>query len=151
MPTARKLWLFLDHSKKIVQDRPELLKSLAEYTAEQVRGSNDSALYDLLKRYGWDDAHSRFDNSLDIEKLRDGLRKLAERREHKASCVRVSQVGLRNTIKSFAPDTLMAYTLENGFHLDEVPLVPFSVFFDGVVLIADISGMYNYIKCNVFI
>ena len=50
------------------------------------------------------------------------------------------KVGVRNTIKSFAPDLLMSYTLEEGFHTSGLPLTPYSTFFDGVCMLADISG-----------
>jgi class 3 adenylate cyclase len=51
-----------------------------------------------------------------------------------------SHVGKASIVQSFAPDMLLQYALENEFQLHEVKTEPYSVFFDGVVLLADISG-----------
>ena len=139
MPSARKILLFLELHCGVLK-RSELIERLEALTENVLTESNDSHLHDLLKRFGWDTVKSSFGPSLDIEKLTTILRKLTERRTHKVSLVRASQVGLRNTIKSFAPDMLMKYTLDRRNNLDDIPLVPASVFFQGVILLADISG-----------
>ena len=131
--------VFLE-SNMAVLDRVKLMESLAKLTATLLAESNDSPLHDLLKRYGWDATNLCYDPQVDFEKLLTSLRKLTERRDHKVSLIRSSQVGLRNTIKSFAPDMLMAYTIDKKLYLDGEPLEPFSVFLDGVILLADISG-----------
>lgn len=139
MPSAGKILTYLDANKTLM-GRADLIDGLATLTASLLTESNDSPLHDLLKRCGWDTINSCFDPKVDLEKLLNSLRKLTARRDYRASLLRASQVGLRNTIKSFASDMLMAHVLDKKLYLDEVNLEPFSFFFDGVILLADISG-----------
>ena len=53
---------------------------------------------------------------------------------------RASKLSIRNTIKSFAPDMLMTYMLKRMALKDDSAMTPFSTVFDGVCLLADISG-----------
>lgn len=129
---------FLDREK--ISGEIELnsteIQSLNDFTQSVLEASNDSRLHDLLKKYGWNQNEKKYDDKLKIKVLRKGLRLLDSRKENRE--LRVSNVGVRNTIKSFAPDMLMRYAL--GMHTEEKELEPHSIFFDGVCLLADISG-----------
>lgn len=139
MPSVGKLLAFIAENKALHQ-REDFIGRLSTLTVAILAESNDSPLHDLLKRSGFDAVELSYPLDVDVEKLVISLKKLEDRRNHRLSLVRSSQIGLKNTIKSFAPDMLMSYTLEKGFHLDGVSLKPYSVFFDGVCLLADISG-----------
>ena len=123
----------------------ELMCKLNILTAELMSETSDSDFADLLKEYGWstDDIEyrSKDDQAVDVDvgSLIADLKKLTMKRTTKVSTLRASQVGVRNTIKSFAPDMLMIYTLEEMFHTQKT-LTPYSTFFDGVCMLADISG-----------
>lgn len=139
MPSASKIIAFIELERGTLQ-RQEFIDNLGAFTASILSESNDSQLHDLLVRSGFDLDSLTYQLNADIDKLVSSLRKLTDRRNQRMSLVRSSQVGLRNTIKSFAPDMLMAFTLEKKFHLVEASLTPFSVFFNGVCILADISG-----------
>ena len=127
-------------SKGETKKRSELLQHLATLTSDVMIESNDSLLYDLLIKAGFDPTKKQYKPDTDIESIKVDLEALLARRFERRSLGRASQLGLRNTIKSFAPDMLMAYTLSKGFHVEGVSLQPFSVFFEGVCMLADISG-----------
>lgn len=136
---ATTLLSFLDAQKNNV-DPVELVNSLTELTVSVLAETSDSSLLVSLKKCGWNETEHCFNDTVNIETLSNYLRKIILRRNNKLSTLRASQVGHRNTIKSFAPDLLMIYTLEKGFHTHSAELEPFSVVFDGVCLLADISG-----------
>ena len=134
------LLLFLNTHKNSLGET-DLLQRLNVATTDILENSYDSALHVLLNRNGWDESTSSFKPSeLDIETLTSSLRLFIERRRNKASASRASQVDVTNRIKSFAPDLLMNYTLERNARNEKRKLEPFSIFFDGVCLLADISG-----------
>lgn len=136
---AITLLYFLD-SKKGILESAELCRLLTKISASVLQETSDCSLLNCLKKCGWNESYSCYDRPVDVEILSASLRKIIEKREDKLSTFRSSQVGIRNTIKSFASDMLMTYTMEQSFHIDTVQLTPFSVFFDGVCLLADISG-----------
>ena len=118
----------------------ELITKLNILTAELMSETSDPGFADLLKAYGWSkDDHEYQEVDVDVGSLIADLKKLTMKRTNKVSTLRASQVGVRNTIKSFAPDMLMIYTLEEMFHTQKT-LTPYSTFFDGVCMLADISG-----------
>ena len=125
----------------------ELTAKLNILSVELLNETSDSAFADLLKAYGWSTDHHEYRNKddpdqaidVDVGNLIADLKKLTMKRTTKQSTLRASQVGVRNTIKSFAPDLLMIYTLEEMFHTQKT-LTPYSTFFDGVCMLADISG-----------
>ena len=139
MPSATKIISFIEE-KRETSRRQDFIDNLGAFTGSVLVESNDSQLHDLLVRSGFDLSGLTYQPNLDIDKLLGSLQKLTDRRNQRVSLVRSSQAGLRNTIKSFAPDMLMAFTLEKKFHLVEASLTPFSVFFNGVCMLADISG-----------
>jgi hypothetical protein len=136
---ASTLVSFLDSNNDRLEPI-ELTNLLTKLTISVLNDTSDPSFIAALQKSGWDEINSCFSSGPNIEALRISLRKIAERRGNKLSTLRASQVGVRNTIKSFAPDMLMIYTIEKGFHSGAAELSPFSVFFDGVVLLADISG-----------
>ena len=127
-------------SKGETKKRSELLQHLANLTANVMIETNDMLLYELLVKGGYDSTKKQYKPDADVESIKKDLETLLARRFERRSLGRASQIGLRNTIKSFAPDMLMAYTLAKGFHQEGVSLQPFSVFFEGVCMLADISG-----------
>lgn len=140
---ASTLLYFLDSKKGVLQSA-ELDQLLTKISASVLKETSDFSLLNCLKKCGWNELYSCYDHPVDIEILSAYLRKIIEKRDNKLSTLRSSQVGIRNTIKSFAPDMLMMYTMEQSFHIDSVQLAPFSVFFDGVCLLADISGFTRF-------
>ena len=134
------LLLFLDTHKNSLSESV-LIERLNCMTSNILDDSFDSALHTLINKNGWDEStHSFKVGELDIETLCSSLKLFIERRESKTSAIRASQVDVKNRIKSFAPDLLMTYTLERNVRSEKMELEPFSVFFDGVCLLADISG-----------
>jgi hypothetical protein len=130
---------FLKNSTQLQLNATEI-QGLNDLTQAVLEASNDSPLHDLLDKCGWDKNEKQFDDTMRIDVLMNGLHRLHGSRKENNDELRVSQVGQRNTTKSFAPDMLMRYTLEKGMHTRSKELEPFSVFFDGVCLLADISG-----------
>lgn len=139
MSSVSDLLAFIAENE-VSHQREDFIGLLSAQTVAVLRATKDSPLHDLLKRSGFDTLKSSYHLDVDVKKLVISLEKLEDRRNHRLSPVRSSQIVLKNTIKSFAPDMLMSFTLEKGFHLDGVFLKPYSVFFDGVCLLADISG-----------
>ena len=134
------LLLFLDTHKNSLSESV-LIERLNCMTSNILADSFDSALHILINKNGWDENSRSFKiDELDIETLSSSLKLFIERRENKASTIRASQVDVKNRIKSFAPDLLMTYILERNVRSEKIKLEPFSVFFDGVCLLADISG-----------
>ena len=136
---ASTLLYFLD-SKKDSLEPAELGRIFATVTASVLKETSDFSLLNCVKKYGWNEISGRYDDTLKIEALSIDLRKIIGRRDKKPSTLRSSQVGVRNTIKAFVPDILMIHTLEERLHAEAGNLTPFSIFFDGVCLLADISG-----------
>ena len=136
---ASTLLYFLD-CKKGVLDPVQLVLILTDISVSVLRETSDFSLLNCLKKVGWNESNNCYDGDVNIETLSAELRKIIGRRDNKLSSFRASQVGLRNTMKSFVPDLLMVHTIEERFHTESARLTPFSVFFDGVVLLADISG-----------
>ena len=131
------LLAFLEKHIETMEPR-ELIPRLNSLIAAVLEETSDSGLQDLLvDTYGW---KGEFNLKLDVGTLLADLKKLTMKRSNIVSTLRASQVGVRNTIKSFAPDMLMIYTLEEQFHTRDRQLTPYSTFFDGVALLADISG-----------
>jgi hypothetical protein len=115
----------------------DLIPELTKLSASLLADSIDTKLHDLLRRNGFNKTNSTYDDTFDIEKLCKGLNNLTVKR---SSLMRSSQIGIKTNVKSFAPDLLMSCIFEKKLYLDEKGIQPFSVFFDGIVLIADISG-----------
>lgn len=137
---AYTLYTFLDSNKALLS-QSELLDQFNLLTANLLSDSNDSPLLDFLTAYSWDVKSKTYTNtSIDITKLSKSLRSLTDKKQNKKSALRASQVGTKNTIKSFAPDLLMIHVLQRNFHINDTDMKPFSAFFEGVVLLADISG-----------
>lgn len=119
----------------------DFLQRLNEVTANILTDSYDSGLHNLINNNGWDESTNSFITSeLNVDTLTRSLRLLTERRKDKASKTRASLVDVKNIIQSFAPDLLMRHTRDRYVDVVGNKLEPFSVYFNGVCLLADISG-----------
>ena len=130
---------FLETNKS-KSDKNLVIEGLTVLTAKVVENFNDPAFHFMLEKNGWTDQSSTYTVDLNLESFTVNLRQYVERREKNVLSIRASEMDCKNRIKSFAPDMLMTYTLENKFHLKGTKLCPFSIFFDGVCLLADVSG-----------
>ena len=138
--TAMVLLDYLENHKND-PDRLIFIGHLNELTVNVLVDSFGTALHAVLHQNGWDDDSNSFlDTELNVEILTSSLCLYIKRREKRNSSLRSSQVDMKNRIKSFAPDMLMTYSLEKLFDNEKTKIEPFSVFFNGVCLLADISG-----------
>ena len=128
-----------DHSDET--DADNFFGRLNSLTANVLEDSYCFEFKALLNENGWDEVKQSFQAAeLSVETLFTSLSLYIEGNKQKSSPIRAATVDSKNRIKSFAPDMLMSYALEKDFHLKTSKVEPFSVFFDGVCLLADISG-----------
>ena len=136
---AHKILHFLN-AKKNELSPLELNKQLSELTLLVLEESNDSSLLDALTKSGWDVAYENYDSRFNLDDLSIRLRMHIQSVMLDVTSRRSSELGIKNTIKSFAPDLLMIYMLRRVAVKEDAVISPFSVSFDGVCLLADISG-----------
>lgn len=137
---AITLLLFLNTHKDGLE-KSDFLQNLNEVTANILTDSYDSGLHNLINNNGWDESSNSFKtHELNVDTLTRSLRLFTERRKDKASASRASLVDFKNIITSFAPDLLMRHIRDRNVDVGENKLEPISVFFNGVCLLADISG-----------
>lgn len=131
---------FLASEKNDLDDQI-FTERLNEFTTKVLADSFCTAFHMLLHQNGWDDSIASFVRAeLNVETLATSLGLYIERMEKRDTSTRNSQGDMKNQIKSFAPDMLMTYSLERQFDLRTTKIEPFSAFFEGVCLLADISG-----------
>ena len=136
---ARNILYYLNTNKGVLEPK-ELRRGLSELTCSVLDESNDSSLIDMLLKCGWNATTHSYSSDLDLNELSTRLLRNIERRNSNVVSRRTSELGIKNTIKSFAPDLLMMYMLQRSALTEDAVMTPFSVFFDGVCLLADISG-----------
>lgn len=110
---------------------------LNEITRRILAETNDASLIDLLSTCGYNTTTNSFNDNLDVNDLSNKLNRNLLIREKYPDQHRSSQIDIRNTMKSFIPDLLMSYVIENQFHSSpKIELKPMSTFLEGVILLA---------------
>ena len=136
---AQQILYFLN-AKKNELSPLELNVQLSKLTRSVLKESDDSSLLDSLSKSGWNVAYGNYGLRSNFDDLVIRLRMHTQNIMVDVTSRRSSEAGIKNTIKSFAPDLLMIYMLRRAAVKDDAAMAPFSEFFDGVCLLADISG-----------